>query len=434
MSERQTKSKNEIAWEKLFKDHNILSHIQKDGVSEISSEQINLVREARLMTKFDHKIQLPKIFRDNGLTILPNSRGTYIIGTFSSYEPLPDISEVEIENCSLSPNIQTINPDDLFSESTALLCAYNSGMIAEILEEDASLTVLGRMSTGRFNYFINNNNSNKHEIFVNCAQCEIDSGFESERKFALLEAKNEEVKDFHIRQLYYPYRLWRMNTSKEVIPIFLSISDGVFSFYQYRFADDSFYNSLELVKKRRFQIGSQDIHLQDIIDIVNTQKILPEPENIPFPQADSFNRVIDLITQIHAAKIPISQEYITTEHAFDVRQTQYYTNAGAYLGLIERQSSSEGITYALTEKGSDIVKKKQRIRSLELVKCILEHKVFNEALREYLNHSERPSKRAIEEIMKNAHLTGINNESTTISRRALTVLSWIDWIIGLTKK
>ena len=53
-------SKNDIAWEKLFIKYKILEQITKAGHFEISASKINEFREARLMTKFDHKSQLPK--------------------------------------------------------------------------------------------------------------------------------------------------------------------------------------------------------------------------------------------------------------------------------------------------------------------------------------------------------------------------------------
>ncbi len=43
------------------------------------------------MTKFDHKVNLPTVFADNGLAILPITRGDYVISSFSAYkefEPL----------------------------------------------------------------------------------------------------------------------------------------------------------------------------------------------------------------------------------------------------------------------------------------------------------------------------------------------------------
>jgi len=191
---------------------------------------------------------------------------------------------VPIEIVPFPPDIETINPDNLFSESISILCAHNTGMISELLGEETALTVLGRMSTGRFTYYINELKCDRrHSISVANSQCEIDSGFEGHRQFALVEAKNELVDDFLIRQLYYPYRLWKLQTTKAVVPIFLSISDSVFSFYLYRFVEEAHYNSIELLSHKKFQIGTTDIELQDIVNLLNSITILPEPDGIPFP-------------------------------------------------------------------------------------------------------------------------------------------------------
>ena len=65
-------TKNDIAWNKLFEKHRILEGISRNGIFEINSSQINELREARLMTKFDYRLQLPKIFAENKLSILLN--------------------------------------------------------------------------------------------------------------------------------------------------------------------------------------------------------------------------------------------------------------------------------------------------------------------------------------------------------------------------
>ena len=84
MSERQ-KGLNDIAWEQLFKKYDILKHIERTGQFQISSKQIKEVREPRLMSKFDHTINLPQIFSDNKLSILPVTRGDYVIAHFDAY-------------------------------------------------------------------------------------------------------------------------------------------------------------------------------------------------------------------------------------------------------------------------------------------------------------------------------------------------------------
>lgn len=428
-------SKNDVAWEALFERHRILDHVNADGVFQISATAINELREARLMTKFDHHIQLPTIFKQNDLTIQPNTRGTYLIGRFASYLDLPTDDDVEIEAVGFPREFETLNPQDLYSESAALLCAYNAGILEQLLDEPVALTVLGRMSTGRFSYFINENQTGRAiEVNVQNSQCEIDSGFEGQNVFALIEAKNELVNDVLVRQLYYPYRLWAGKTGKPVVPIFLSYSNDVFSFYVFRFSEPTNYNSIELVDRKRYQIIPSEIELTDLVAALQRVRVQAEPIGVPFPQADNFPRIIDLLSQIHAAGI-ISQEDITTNHAFDVRQTQYYTNAGRYLGLIEiSRSREEGVRYSLTNQAGQIMSRPPAARNLALAEKILEHRVFNATARAYLEHAGRPSLDEVIMIMRQADL-GLNQAgTTTIPRRAQTVLSWVDWMMRLTRR
>jgi hypothetical protein len=432
MSNKSEKSKNDIAWESLFETHNILEEIDKNGVYKISAKVINTKREARLMTKFDHRIQLPSIFKQNYLTIQPDSRGSYIIGRFKSYESLPKESFIDITEIPFPSYLETINPTNIYSESCAILCAYNTGMIDDLLNEETKFTVSGRMSTGRFSYLINSTQDDtSYEISVDNSQCEIDSGFEGENILAIIEAKNQTVDDFLVRQLYYPYRLWKNKTQKQVIPIFLFYSNDIFSFYIYRFTDDKYYNSIELVKQKKYQIGSNDIELDDILSILERVKIKPETKGIPFPQADSFVRIVDLIMQIYNINTSLSQEDITTNYAFDVRQAQYYTNAAIYLDLVQKITDREqGIMYLITERGINIIKRTPKRRNLALAECLLEKRVLNQTLQLYLQKGSKPTLSQVVEIMSEADLDLSLN---TMSRRGQTVLAWTDWIMGLTQ-
>lgn len=432
MSNKSEKSKNDIAWESLFETHNILEEINKNGVYKISAKAINTKREARLMTKFDHHIQLPSIFKQNHLTIQPDSRGSYIIGRFKSYESLPKESFIDITEIPFPSFLETINPTNIYSESCAILCAYNTGMIDDLLNEETKFTVSGRMSTGRFSYLINSTQDDtSYEINVDNSQCEIDSGFEGDNILAIIEAKNQTVDDFLVRQLYYPYRLWKNKTQKQVIPIFLFYSNDIFSFYIYRFTDDNYYNSIELVNKKKYQIGSNDIELEDILSILERVKIKPENKRIPFPQADSFVRIVDLIMQIYNINTSLSQEDITSNYAFDVRQAQYYTNAAIYLGLVQKTTDREqGVIYSMSDRGINILERTPKRRNLALVECILEKQVFHQTLHLYLQNGSKPNINQVVKVMENAQL---DLSKSTMLRRGQTVLAWIDWIMGLTQ-
>ena len=72
-------------WEDIFKDYNVLSEIKDNGWYKISADQIRNYKEPRLMTKFDYSAQLPNIFKNNGLGILPINNGEYIIGKYNMF-------------------------------------------------------------------------------------------------------------------------------------------------------------------------------------------------------------------------------------------------------------------------------------------------------------------------------------------------------------
>jgi len=428
------KSKNDLAWEVLFDTHSVLECVNSRGLCEISASSISRERDPRLMTTFHHRIQLPSIFKQNDLAIVPKSRSNYVIGRFDSYLNLDTDALPEVEEMSLPATLETINPQDLYSESAALMCAHRAGILEYTLNESIVLTVTGMMSAGRFGYTINDlTRSDQLRVDVENPQCHIAGGFEGATSFAIVEVTNETVEDFLIQLLYYPYRLWSRKTRKEVVPIYLTYSNDVFSLYRFRFGDPLHQNSIEINGHWRFQIESNQIELSDIIDIVRRVDVVDEPVGIPFPQADNFLRVIDLLNQLHAAG-NLFQEEITANYAFDQRQTQYYATAGIFLKLIERRHGrEEGVSYALSQHGSDIMSQRPAQRNLALVESILKYRVFHDTVCLYLDQAARPAADQVVEIMRAANIELDRDGNTTMNRRAQTVLAWVDWMMGLTR-
>ena len=237
-----------------------------------------------------------------------------------------------------------------------------------------------------------------------------------------------------MRQLYYPYRAWMARTAKRVVPVFLSYSNAnsVFSLHVFRFSEPRLYNSIELVRQRKFRVVPSGIGHEDLVSAVEQVRVGPEPEGIPFPQADSFPRVVDLLTQLYGADGEMTQDQITSGYEFDRRQTQYYTNAAAYLGLTERRYDREqGVTYTLTTRGASVMSRPPQERNLALIECVLERRVFRQTLKLYLERGTRPAAEQVEEFIRR-----VRPELTedTIGRRAQTVLRWADWIMNLTKR
>ena len=428
-----SKSKNDRAWEIIFEEDEILDLVAKQGFFEISSTRINQQREARLMTKFDHAVKLPQIFKENGLTIQPISRGNYIIGAFESYFELPRKTSVGVEYRELPSHIETLQASNIYSESSAIACAFLSGMIDDLVGETTNFTVLGRMSTGTFDYKIRNLKTGLlHDIEVTNSQCEIDGGFEGESQFAIIEAKSETIDDFLVRQLYYPYRLWNSKIGKDVVPIFLTISNDIFTFYRFRFNEEDLYNSIELISEHQYCISKSNIEISDIRNILAETEIVADDDNIPFPQADSFPRIIDLLGRLHNANEFLSKDEITLVYAFEERQTHYYVTAAIYLGLVTReQRAKQEVTYSLSKHGYLVMSQHPQKRNIELLKCILQHRIFNDSLAAWLKKAESLSIEEIVYIMSKGNEKIAVGSDTTRRRRASTVRGWIEWILML---
>ncbi|MET3699832.1 hypothetical protein SAMN05877753_11349 [Bacillus oleivorans] len=417
------------AWYTLFERYDIVEKVNEYGFYEIKAKEIKEEREPRLMAKFDHFSNLPTLFKKHKLSILPISRSSYVIGTFEVFNKVAYDDSIRPEAIPFPTNITTIDPHNLYSESSALHCAEITGMIDEVLGEEAVQTVSGRMSSKEFDFSISTKSGYDHNVSIKNAQVEIDGGYESDSQFMIVEAKKETVDDFLIRQLYYPYRLWQEQTPKKIRPVFFTHSNDIFSFFVYEFTDPSKYNSLRLIKQKDFIIAHEELLLEDILEVYETTNLVPEP-TIPFPQADKFKRVVNLLE--HLIKNDLTKDFITMNYDFDSRQTNYYTDAGRYLGLIEKYSTGNGVMYRLTSRGRKIMKLPYKQKYLSLASTILEHEAFRRVFHEYIYNSEPPTRERIVEIMQSCNLFRVESGST-YWRRASTVSSWINWILDLTQ-
>lgn len=420
---------NDTAWQALFDKYDILDEIQRSGQFVISANQIKEFREPRLMTKFDHKVNLPTVFADNGLAILPITRGDYVISSFSAYKEFePPVADAQ--RISIPAHIQSLMPQFLVSEAIALNCANACGILSDFLEDDALVsTVSGRMSSGGFGFNIETDTGTKY-VTVSNSQIEIDAAYEGINYLSLFEAKRDLSDDFLVRQLYYPFRVWSSRVTKPVKPVFLIFSNGMFNLYQYQFDDPQNYNSLRLVKQKNYVIATE-ICLSDIENLLTTVPLVTEPE-ISFPQADRMSRIVNLIELLNEK--PMTKQDITSEYAFDERQTNYYTDAGRYLGLIDKGHDEDGnILFQLSARGHHIMGLEYKERQLALVTQILMHKVFNETLKLHLQCGEVPDKQTIIQIMKNSSLYHVEADSTYL-RRSSTVIGWINWILGIVEE
>ena len=419
-------SKNNEAWKKLFETHSILRDIEVNGFSTITAGQICKVREPRLMVKFDNSEQLPDIFKTNHLSILPITRGSYVLSQFENYHKLPEHDcKMRVKQMPLPDNIQSIDPTNITSETIAINSAYVSGIFADFIgEEQLYPTVSGRMGSGDFKFHISRRGGGSLiPVEVSKSQIEIDAAFEGNLTLSLIEAKINLTDNFLIRQLYYPFRVWSEKVTKIVKPLFVIYTNGIFRLLEYNFQEPQNYNSLVLTKEQTYSLDNMDITQADIDYVRKNTLFVPKPVDIPFPQADKFERVINICELLLAQ--PMTHDEFTVEFGFTERQTQYYADAAIYLGLVCRVRTPDGTQYSLTEMGSGIMKLSFKKRQLAFCKLILSHPVFNDV---YQIHCH--DKTDIVKIMKKYSL-GITSEETYL-RRASTISGWVFWIEQLT--
>ncbi|MBS3872227.1 MAG: hypothetical protein KGZ92_03500 [Firmicutes bacterium] len=154
---------------------------------------------------------------------------------------------------------------------------------------------------------------------------------------------------------------------------------------------------------------------------------VPEPE-LPFPQADSLERVVNLCELLGQGDL--TKEEVSLNYAFDPRQADYYANAGRYLGLVTKPERHNDGVYSLTSAGKQLLRLKYKERQLLLVHYILSHRVFNAVLNLHLSNGVMPQRDEVVAIMKTCHLYHMEAEST-FDRRASTIVSWVNWILAL---
>ena len=433
------------AWEKLLDKYDILNQIEKNGIFHITANQIKEFREPRLMAKWDSSEQLPSSLKRNKINILPNSRSSYVLGDFLLYQEIPELTEHVTQMTSVSlPEYESIDVDNISSEANAINVLLLSNILDDFLgTKKNAATFNGRMGTGTFEFDVNTYRGSKQHILVNNAQCEIDGGFENDDSVIIMEAKNVLHSDFHVRQLYYPYRLWKTKVKKPIRLVFSIYSNKIYRLFEYMFEDINDYSSIKLVQNKNYSLQDIRISLDDLIFVrKNTTVEYDDNQNNkelpPFIQADSFDRVISLLENMYDN--PMDDEEIAELMHFGsnlsngkpvYRQSQYYFNAGKYVGLFEKSKNEDGKTVTvLTNIGKKVYKMNYKERQLKLVSLILEHQIFAD-LFDYVifNHGAIPEGQYIQKRMRELNVC---NESQIV-RRSGSVRSWLKWIFDLTK-
>jgi len=249
---------NNNSWTKIFKDNKILENdfskqpfylSAKDIKKSVQDFQNTSEKEVRILCKMDTRESVPEIMKKNGLILLPVKNKFYVIVKGEGYVDIPDIEgDAEIYNTKLDFNLDTTKIGN--SEMQHLDFAYASSLIRTFMEDPSLvLTIRGRKYTPEFTYKVGNNT-----VETKGVQTEVDAGYEGKDKVVLIEAKNSSTKNTIIRQLYYPYRQWSEHTKKKVFLLFFEKRVDEYLVWQYEFTDKNSYDSIKLVKSKKYKI------------------------------------------------------------------------------------------------------------------------------------------------------------------------------------
>ena len=418
------------AWVELIKKYDIENIVKRKGYFQINSKQIKEYKEPRLMAKWDSSDCLPKVLQDKHLNILPESRSSYVMGDFLLYQEIPELKEHVSKMAHVDlPEYESIDIHHVHSEANAIHVMTLTGILDDFLQVERNVaTFSGRMGTGNFDFYVDTVYGGKQNIHVSKAQCEIDGGFENDDSVVIIEAKNVVHRDFHIRQLYYPYRLWKEKVKKPIRLVFSVYSNMIYRLFEYRFDEIEDYSSISLVKSKNYSLQDTTITQEDLLNVRRDTEITENDDKdkrkVSFPQANVMEKVISLMENLYHN--PMTKQQIAELMNFDERQSDYYYNAGCYLELFQKAENNDR---ELTRLGERVFKMNYKERQLHIVSLILKHKIFADFFDSIINTGSLPNKKEIEERMI---ALNICNNCDTLSRRANSVLGWLKWIFNLT--
>lgn len=383
------------AWEKIPVQGD-LQLITADQVRQLSG------REPRLMMKFDHSQGLPPELRDSGRFILPLRNGLYAIIKGQGYHQPEPLTNVEVFPPKTRFALKTTEAG--LSEMQHLDIAFNTGLLAHFLKEPVLYpTIRGRKRSPHFSFQVD-----CHHLEVEGVQVEIDGGFEGRHSVTVVEAKIGECEDFHLRQLYYPFRFWSSLTEKRVRPVFFTYDPGddIYRFREYRFQPAERYGLPELVNSAAYRIGEPQ---QTWLESVKLQAG-------PVPQADRLDKVA--LVPFLVAEGSNTPEELAPLLEFSPRQGRYYLDAARSLGLLCDR-------FELTPAGLDYISATPEMRRVLLCRAVLKLPLCQELLTSLLlAPGARLTRSEVDVLITRATRLAPN----TASRRARTLWSWLSWV------
>lgn len=407
-------------WEKLVRERvdttKDLVIVTKADVESVTGNEL------RLMAKIDSSDALPEALRRHGYFILPVKNGEYVLVRGNGFHKIEGLSEpITVFRPKLDFELATLNVGN--SESQHLDYCFNVGLIEKFADVTGlRQTIRGRKRMPAIDFCVGNIGPIHVQQGV---QVEVDLGCEGRADIVLVEAKLGQPKDFIIRQLFYPYRMW-MNKipEKNIRPwFFCSEETGgrrLYRFWQYRFADDNQYNSLVFDRGAAFLVEAQRARLSVNELLREHHKSRKKGKLWDVPQADDFIKVAELPLMVEQGID--TADKVAVHFDFDPRQSSYYRQAAEFLGLVAFEDKGK---YGLTDLGREYVNRAADERREILAGLLVQFPPMRAALELFDHARERGvgKKEVARLIEDHSKIT-----QSTPGRRASTLIAWMKWL------
>jgi len=428
---KQKASKNDVWQEVLDQKQHQVARLTDDFMRITSSEVNNISKvlngpDFRNLAKFDKREDLPNVFQEKELNILPLSNREFAIGHFNEYtnfnrEKTPNLLTFKLPSYdTLNTNVKKWN-ENSWINATSAVHAFDMAFD----DEDLIHTLDGRMGSGKWAYEINSLRGKLIKMTVRNATIEIDSVFETKKAIYIIEAKRVKESNFLIRQLYFPYRklISDLNiVQKPIIPVFYEIDSQtqLAKIRLFEFQNSDNYNSIHEFKRFEFQFVDQKFEINtksDFIIYAKTVQTVPTKSNL-FPQANDLSKVLALLLDLNEKEMNVSE--IALQFGFDVRQSDYYANVLVYFGLANKNSYKK---FALTTLGHRLANQPQAEKNAMFAREVVRDHLFNMA---FMTHQKSDlTANSVYQLMKQENMTLSEN---TLIRRASTIINYVKWI------
>jgi hypothetical protein len=319
---------------------------------------------------------------DNRLALLAVGNGRYCIGHFDPFVDIRTVSPVTPVVMPFPEGYVSVDGHEITSESRALDAALYAGMLRDVFNEPVQLTIRGRARRGSCFTF----ELDEMQFDVRGVQIEIDGGYEGQRGIYLVEAKIGSPGNVSIRQVLYPLLSWRTLAAAAANDIGASSAKPVRSYVflydepLYRFiplaydghkvaADSDREKAFEFSEKRALELSS--------IVADPTRRYIDT--NVPYPQANDIDGLMDMLTLLGASEARTKWE-LFSEFGMDIRQIDYYANVLRWMKLCFVDHLGHGTEVKLTAEGNRIRVMSRISRLQEMARIIFSDPIANAVL------------------------------------------------------